>query len=42
VEVDLDMLRALVLNGVGGLIDDVDIIIVDENALRQQSVKLLK
>jgi hypothetical protein len=42
VEVDLDMLRALVLNGVGGLIDGVDIIIVDENALRQRSVKLLK
>jgi hypothetical protein len=42
VEVDLDMLRALVLNGVGGLIDGADVIIVDENALRQWSVKLLK
>jgi hypothetical protein len=42
VEVDLDMLRALVLNGVGGEVDGADVVIVDECALRQRSVKLLK
>jgi hypothetical protein len=34
VEVDIDMLRALVLNGVGGEVDGTDIITVDEGALR--------
>jgi hypothetical protein len=33
-EVDLDMLHALVLNGVGGEEDSTDIVIVDEGALR--------
>jgi hypothetical protein len=33
VEVDLDMLRMLVLNGVGGEIDDADIVTIDESAL---------
>jgi hypothetical protein len=33
VEVDLDMLGALILNEVGGEIDDADVITVDENAL---------
>jgi hypothetical protein len=42
VEVDLDMLRALVLNGVGGDVDGANIVTVDEGALRQQSVELLK
>jgi hypothetical protein len=42
VEVDLDMLRALVLNGVGGEVDGIDVVAVDEGALRQQSMKLLK
>jgi hypothetical protein len=42
VEVDLDMLHALVLNGVGGEIDSADVIAVDEGALCQQSVELLK
>jgi hypothetical protein len=42
VEVDLDMLRALVLNGVGGEVDGADVVAVDEGALRQQSVELLK
>jgi hypothetical protein len=41
-EVDLDMLRALVLNGVGGEIDDADVVTLDEGALRQWSVELLK
>jgi hypothetical protein len=36
------MLRALVLNGVGGEVDDADIVIVDEGDLRQWSVELLK
>jgi hypothetical protein len=34
VEVDLDMLGALMLNGVGGEVDDADIVTVDESALR--------
>jgi hypothetical protein len=42
VEVDLDMLQALVLNGVGEEVDDADVITVDEGAHHQQSVKLLK
>jgi hypothetical protein len=42
VEVSLDMLRALVLNGVGGEVDDGDIITVDEGILHQWSVELLK
>jgi hypothetical protein len=33
VEVDLDMLRTLVLNRVGGEIDDADIVTIDESAL---------
>jgi hypothetical protein len=42
VEVDLDMFRALVLNGVGGEVDDADVIAVDEGVLHQWSVELLK
>jgi hypothetical protein len=42
VEVDLDMLYALVLNGVGGEVDGVDIVAIDESALRQRSMELLK
>jgi hypothetical protein len=42
VEVDLNMLRALVLNGVGGEVNGVNVVIVDEGALRQWSVELLK
>jgi hypothetical protein len=33
VEIDLNMLRTLVLNRVGGEVDGADIIIVDESAL---------
>jgi hypothetical protein len=33
VEVDLNMLCTLLLNGVGGEVDDVDVIAVDEGAL---------
>jgi hypothetical protein len=42
VEVDLDMLRALLLNGVGGEVDGTGVVAVDEGALPQQSVDLLK
>jgi hypothetical protein len=42
VEVDLDMLCVLVLNGVGGEVDDADIVAVDECVLRQRSVEILK
>jgi hypothetical protein len=42
VEVDLNMLRALVLNGVGREVDDADVAAVDEGALHQWSVELLK
>jgi hypothetical protein len=33
VEVDLDMLRTLVLNGVVGEVDGADVVVVDESAL---------
>jgi hypothetical protein len=42
VEVNLDMLRALVLNGVSGEVDGTGVVTVDEGALRQWSVELLK
>jgi hypothetical protein len=32
-EVDLNMLCALVLNGVGGEVDGIDVVVVDEGAL---------
>jgi hypothetical protein len=33
VEVDLDMLHTLVLNGVGGEVDGADVVTIDEGAL---------
>jgi hypothetical protein len=36
------MFRALVLNGVGGEVDGADVVTVDECALHQRSVELLK
>jgi hypothetical protein len=42
VEVDLDMLRALLLNGVGGEVDNTDVVVVGEGALCQRCMKLLK
>jgi hypothetical protein len=42
VEVDLDMLHTLVLNGVGGEVDGADVVVVDEGALHQWSMELLK
>jgi hypothetical protein len=42
VEVDLDMLCTLVLNRVGEEVDDIDVVTVDESALRQWSMELLE
>jgi hypothetical protein len=42
VEVDLNMLHALMLDGVGGAVDDADVIAVDEGAIHQRSEELLK
>jgi hypothetical protein len=42
VYIDIDMLCALVLNGVGGEVDDADVVTVDESALYQRRVELLK
>jgi hypothetical protein len=40
VNVDLDMLRTLVLNRVGGGVDDAYVVTVDESALGQRSMEL--
>jgi hypothetical protein len=42
VEVNLYMLHALVLNGIGGEVDGTDIVVVNKGTLRQQSMELLK
>jgi hypothetical protein len=42
VKVDLDMLRALVLGGVGGEVDDADIVAENQHARGQQTMELLK
>eukprot|EP00267_Zea_mays_P051727 XP_020404716.1 uncharacterized protein LOC109944384 [Zea mays] len=42
VEVKLDMFRALVLDGVGGEVHDVDVVAIDKSALCQHTVELLK
>jgi hypothetical protein len=42
VEVDFDMVRVLVLNGFSGEVDSADVVVVDEGALRQRTVELLK
>jgi hypothetical protein len=42
VEVDLDMLYILMLNGVGGEVDGADVVAVDGSALWQQSMELLE
>jgi hypothetical protein len=41
VDVNLDMLRVLVLNGIGGEVDGVNVVTVDEGALYQWIVELL-
>ena len=40
VQVDLHMLRSLMLNGVGGEIHDTDVVAVDERALGERAVEL--
>jgi hypothetical protein len=42
VKVDLDMLRALVLDGVGGEVDGADVITENQDAHGQRAVELLK
>jgi hypothetical protein len=42
VEVNLDMLGALVLNEVSGEVDDANVIVVDECALCQRCIELPK
>jgi hypothetical protein len=42
VEVDLDMLDALMLNGIGGEVDGIHVVTVDESALRQWGMELLE
>jgi hypothetical protein len=42
VEVELNMLRALVLDGVGGEVHDIDIVAVDKSSPCQRTVELLK
>ena len=40
VEVDLHVLRPLMLNGVGGEVHSADVVAVDERALGERAVKL--
>jgi hypothetical protein len=42
VNVDLDMLGALMLNGVGGEVDNVDVVMVDVSTIRQWGKELLE
>jgi hypothetical protein len=42
VEVELDMLRALVLDGVTGEVHSANVVTVDKGALRQQTMQLLE
>jgi hypothetical protein len=42
VEVDLNMLHALMLNGIGGEVDNIDVVTVDEGALPQWNMEFLK
>jgi hypothetical protein len=42
VQVDLNMLCALVLDRVGGEVDDANVVAIDKSASRQQTVELLE
>ena len=42
VKIDLDMFRALVLDGVGGEVDDADVVAEDQGARGQRTVELLE
>ena len=39
VQVDLHMLRPLMLDGIGGEIHDADVVVVDERALGERAVE---
>lgn len=42
VKINLHMLGSLMLNGVGGYVDDVDFVAVDKSALGQWAMELVK
>jgi hypothetical protein len=42
VKIDLDMLRLLMLNWVGGHVDRTDVVAVDKYGVAERSVKLVK
>jgi hypothetical protein len=42
VKIDLDMFRALVLDGVGGEVDSADVVAEDQGAHVQRTMELLK
>jgi hypothetical protein len=42
VNINLNMLDALVLNGVGGEVDDANVVVVDQSGPRQGAVELHK
>jgi hypothetical protein len=42
IKINLHMLRALMLNGVGGKVHDTDVVTVDESAARWQSLELMQ
>jgi hypothetical protein len=42
VKIDLNMLYVLVLNRVGGEVNGADVVTLDEDALHQRSMELLK
>jgi hypothetical protein len=41
-KINLQMLRALMLNGVGGEVHDADVVAIDESAARWQSLELMQ
>jgi hypothetical protein len=41
-KINLQMLRALMLNGVGGEVHDADVVAIDESAVRWQSLELMQ
>ena len=42
VKVDLHVLRALVLHGIGREVDHADVVVVDEGGARERAIKLLE
>jgi hypothetical protein len=42
VDADLDMLRVMVLDGVGGEVHGADVVAIDKSAPRQRTVELLR